>query len=123
MKFGVFYEHQLPQPCENGGEQKMFSNALEQIELADRIGFNYIWQVERHFLKEYSHSSAPEVFLGWRFAAYKEYSHLATHLSSPPRHNHPARLTERLATLDLISGGHVEWGTGESASLIEMDLG
>ena len=63
MRLGVFYEHQLPQPWEEGSEQKLFNDALEQIELADRLGFDNMWEVEHHFLEEYSHSSAPEVFL------------------------------------------------------------
>ncbi|MCP3380507.1 LLM class flavin-dependent oxidoreductase [Bradyrhizobium sp. CCGUVB4N] len=120
MKFGVFYEHQLPQPWENGGEKELFDNALEQIELADQLGFDYMWQVEHHFLEEYSHSSAPEVFLGAVSQRTKNIRVGHGICLSPPHYNHPARVAERLATLDLISGGRVEWGTGESASLIEM---
>ena len=63
MRFGVFYEHQLPRPWVDGVELKLFQDALEQIEVADRLGFDYAWEVEHHFLDEYSHSSAPEVFL------------------------------------------------------------
>ena len=64
MRFGIFYEHQLPRPWTAGAEQRLFTDALEQVELADRLGFDYLWEVEHHFLEEYSHSSAPEVFLG-----------------------------------------------------------
>ena len=39
----------------------------------------------------------------------------------PPNYNHPARVAERIATLDLVSNGRVEWGTGESATAVEMD--
>ena len=63
MKFGLFYEHQIPRPWEEGVEHKLFQDALDQVELADQLGFDYIWEVEHHFLEEYSHSSAPEVFL------------------------------------------------------------
>src|SRR5215213_10289771 len=63
MKFGIFYEHQLPRPWSDDSEQKLISDALEQVELADRMGFDVVWEVEHHFLEEYSHSSAPEVFL------------------------------------------------------------
>src|SRR5579883_2049801 len=63
MKFGIFYEHQLPQPWEDDAEQRLYRDALEQVELADRLGIDYVWEVEHHFLEEYSHSSAPEVFL------------------------------------------------------------
>ncbi|WFU14473.1 LLM class flavin-dependent oxidoreductase [Bradyrhizobium sp. CB3481] len=120
MKLGLFYEHQVPRPWEEGSERKLFSDALKQIELADRLGFDYMWEVEHHFLEEYSHSSAPEVFLG---AVSQRTSNIRIGHGiclSPPNYNHPARVAERLATLDLISGGRVDWGTGESASLIEM---
>ena len=63
MRFGVFYELQLPRPWNEGDERNLFHQALEQVELADRLGFDYAWEVEHHFLEEYSHSSAPEVFL------------------------------------------------------------
>ena len=63
MRFGIFYEHQLPRPWADGAEQKLISDALDQVELADRLGIDYVWEVEHHFLEEYSHSSASEVFL------------------------------------------------------------
>ena len=63
MKFGIFYELQLPRPWEAESEYQLVQNALDQIELADKLGFDYAWEVEHHFLEEYSHSSAPEVFL------------------------------------------------------------
>ena len=63
MKLGIFYEHQLPKPWGPDSEHRLLQNSLEQIELADRLGYDYAWEVEHHFLEEYSHSSAPEVFL------------------------------------------------------------
>ena len=39
----------------------------------------------------------------------------------PPRYNHPARVAERIATLDLVSNGRADWGTGESATALEME--
>ena len=63
MKFGIFYEHQLPRDWDEFSEHKLIKNSLNQIELADQLGYDYAWEVEHHFLEEYSHSSAPEVFL------------------------------------------------------------
>ena len=63
MQFGIFYEHQLPKPWSDGDEFRLLRDALDQVELADRLGIDYAWEVEHHFLDEYSHSSAPEVFL------------------------------------------------------------
>jgi len=63
VRFGIFYEHQLPRPWSANSEAELLRQALEQVELADRLGFDYVWEVEHHFLEEYSHSSAPELFL------------------------------------------------------------
>ena len=65
MKFGIFYELQCPRPWEADTEQKLYQNALSQVELADKLGYHYAWEVEHHFLEEYSHSPQPEVFLGF----------------------------------------------------------
>ena len=62
MRFGVFYELQLPRPWNKGDERNLFHQALEQVALADRLGFDHAWEVEHHFLDEYSHSSSPEIF-------------------------------------------------------------
>jgi alkanesulfonate monooxygenase SsuD/methylene tetrahydromethanopterin reductase-like flavin-dependent oxidoreductase (luciferase family) len=120
MKFGLFYEHQLPQPWGEESELRLYQQALDQIELADRLGIDYVWEVEHHFLEEYSHSSAPEVFLAACSQRTKRIrlGHGITLM--PPGYNHPARVAERIATLDLVSNGRVEWGTGESATAVEM---
>jgi alkanesulfonate monooxygenase SsuD/methylene tetrahydromethanopterin reductase-like flavin-dependent oxidoreductase (luciferase family) len=121
MRFGIFYEHQLPRPWPEGGELKLFQDALAQVELADRLGIDYAWEVEHHFLEEYSHSSAPEVFLAAASQRTKRIRLGHGIVLMPPGYNHPARVAERLATLDLVSNGRVEWGTGESASRAELE--
>src|SRR3954462_441811 len=120
MRFGIFYEHQMPRPGEDGAHEKLLRDALEQVELADRAGFDYVWEVEHHFLEEYSHSSAPEVFLA---AASQRTERIRVGpgiVQLPPAFNHPARIAERAATLDLISGGRLELGTGEASSQAEL---
>lgn len=120
MKFGLFYEHNLPRPWADGDEQKLFGEVLEQVELADKLGYDYVWQVEHHFLEEYAHSSAPEVLLS-AYSQRTEHIRLGHGIvQTPPRYNHPARIAERIATLDLVSGGRVEFGTGESSSNAEL---
>ncbi len=120
MKFGLFYEHQIPRPWKEGAEHKLFQDALDQVELADKLGFDYIWEVEHHFLEEYSHSSAPEVFLAACSQRTKQIRLGHGIVLMPPAYNHPARVAERISTLDLVSNGRVEWGTGESASHMEL---
>ncbi|MGH2963280.1 MAG: LLM class flavin-dependent oxidoreductase, partial [Solirubrobacterales bacterium] len=120
MRFSLFYEHQLPRPWEPDSERTLLENALEQIVLAERAGFDCVWEVEHHFLEEYSHSSAPEVFLA---AASQRTERIRLGhgiVQLPPAINHPARVAERVATLDLVSGGRVEFGSGEGSSAGEL---
>ncbi|HMG43099.1 MAG TPA: LLM class flavin-dependent oxidoreductase, partial [Acidimicrobiales bacterium] len=121
MKFGIFYEHQLPRPWAEDSEHKLLHEALEQVELADRLGIDYVWEVEHHFLEEYSHSSAPEVFLA---AASQRTERIRLGhgiVQLPFGFNHTARVAERAATLDLLSNGRVDLGTGEASSATELD--
>jgi alkanesulfonate monooxygenase SsuD/methylene tetrahydromethanopterin reductase-like flavin-dependent oxidoreductase (luciferase family) len=120
MKFGIFYEHQLPRPWHETSEYELIQNALEQVSLADRLGFDVVWEVEHHFLEEYSHSSAPEVFLAACASRTKDIRLGHGIIQTAPGYNHPARTAERVATLDLISGGRVEFGSGESSSEAEL---
>lgn len=120
MKFGIFYEHQLPRPWDTNAELALIRDALDQVELADRLGIEYLWEVEHHFLEEYSHSSAPEVFLA--AASQRTENIRLGHgiIQTAPGYNHPVRTAERVATLDLVSGGRVEFGSGESSSEAEL---
>src|SRR6266542_1426393 len=120
MRFGIFYEHQLPRPWGPNDEHRLLTDALEQVELADRLGVDYLWLVEHHFLEEYSHSSAPEVFLA---AASQRTSRIRLGhgiVQLPFNFNHTARVAERIATLDLVSDGRVDFGTGEASSEAEL---
>jgi alkanesulfonate monooxygenase SsuD/methylene tetrahydromethanopterin reductase-like flavin-dependent oxidoreductase (luciferase family) len=118
MKFGIFYEHQLPRPWKEDSEYNLIQNSLTQIELADKLGYDYAWEVEHHFLEEYSHSSAPEVFLSAASQRTKNIrlGHGIIQLTT----NHPARVAERVSTLDLVSNGRVELGIGEGSSVTEL---
>ncbi|HZT88232.1 MAG TPA: LLM class flavin-dependent oxidoreductase [Stellaceae bacterium] len=118
MKFGVFYEHQLPRPWGPNSEYELLQQSLAQVELADRLGYHYVWEVEHHFLEEYSHSSAPEVFLGAASQRTRQIrlGHGIVQLTT----NQPHRVAERAATLDLLSGGRLELGMGEGAGPAEL---
>src|SRR5690348_15550626 len=118
MKFGIFYELQLPRPWQDGDEEKLYHDALAQLETADRLGYHYAWVVEHHFLEEYSHSPAPESFLA--AASQRTQRIRLGHGILQLTTNHPARVAERVAVLDILSRGRCEFGMGESASITEL---
>jgi alkanesulfonate monooxygenase SsuD/methylene tetrahydromethanopterin reductase-like flavin-dependent oxidoreductase (luciferase family)/putative sterol carrier protein len=121
MRFGIFYEHQLPRPWDADSERRLIAEALDQVELADRLGIDSVWEVEHHFLEEYSHSSASEVFLA---AASQRTQRIRLGfgiVAMPPGYQHPARVAEKVSMLDLVSGGRVEFGSGETSSGAELE--
>ncbi|MGY3407223.1 alkanesulfonate monooxygenase SsuD/methylene tetrahydromethanopterin reductase-like flavin-dependent oxidoreductase (luciferase family) [Bradyrhizobium sp. GM5.1] len=118
MKFGIFYELQLPRPWVAGDELSLYQNALSQMELADSLGYDHAWVVEHHFLEEYSHSPSPESFLA--AASQRTRNIRLGHGILQLTTNHPARVAERVAVLDLLSNGRCEFGMGESASITEL---
>jgi alkanesulfonate monooxygenase SsuD/methylene tetrahydromethanopterin reductase-like flavin-dependent oxidoreductase (luciferase family) len=118
MKFGLFYELQLPRPWREDSEHSLFQNALEQVALADELGVDFAWAVEHHFMEEYSHCSAPEVFLA--AASQRTQNMRLAHGIIQLTTNDVARVAERVATLDLVSRGRVELGVGEGATTTEL---
>lgn len=120
MKFSLFFEMQLADPTPDK-EIKVFLDCLEQARFADQLGYHCIWEVEHHGLYEYAHSSAPEVFLSFVAANTKRIriGHGCTLL--PHRYNHPIRVAERIATLDILSGGRVNLGTAKSHTRVERE--
>jgi alkanesulfonate monooxygenase SsuD/methylene tetrahydromethanopterin reductase-like flavin-dependent oxidoreductase (luciferase family) len=121
MRFGVLFELQMRKPWGPGQEQRTYLDALEQARAAERAGFEYAWAVEHHFLTEFSHCSAPEVFLA---AVAQQTSTIRIGhgiVLLPAGFNHPFRVAERVAALDILSGGRVEFGSGRSVT--EQELG
>lgn len=121
MQFGTFYPLQIPRPWDEGSEVEAYRNALAQVELCDRLGFSHAWAMEHHFLEEYSHSSAPEIFLAACSQITRQIRLGHGVVLMPSGYNHPARVAEKLAALDVISNGRVEWGTGEGSSAMELE--
>jgi len=120
MKFGLLYEMQLPRPWKPDSEQQMFDQCLEEVQVADKLGYDYIWANEHHFTEEYSHAGAPEVFLAAAAALTRQIRIGHAVVLTAPAYNAPARVAERIGALDLVSHGRVEFGTGESASHVEL---
>jgi alkanesulfonate monooxygenase SsuD/methylene tetrahydromethanopterin reductase-like flavin-dependent oxidoreductase (luciferase family) len=121
MKFGLLYEMETPRPWHALSEYNIYWEALAQIELADRIGIDYVWEVEHHFLEEYSHSPAPEVFYGAVSQRTKNIRIAHGVRLLPFNFNHPIRIAEQAAVLDIISNGRVDVGIGRSTTAQELD--
>ncbi len=121
MKFGLLYEMETPRPWNALSEYNVYWEALAQIELADRIGIDYVWEVEHHFLEEYSHSSAPEVFYGAVSQRTKNIRIAHGVRLLPFNFNNPIKVAEQAAVLDILSNGRMELGTGRSTTSQELD--
>jgi len=120
MKFGGIHLMQLPRPWTTESEHRLLNEALELAELADQSGLDYVWGSEHHFLEEYSHSAAPEHFLAACSQRTKNIRLAHGIIQTPPSINHPARVAERIAMLDLISNGRCEFGMGSGATATEL---
>src|SRR5260370_5977369 len=120
MQLPVMYDLFTPQPMDATTEHQIIQQTLEQIELADRLGFRAVWAVEHHFLEEYAHLSAPEIILA---AASQRTSRIRLGhglLNTLPAINHPFRVAERVATLEHVSNGRVEFGPRDGPSSLAL---
>ncbi|CAA0080957.1 Alkanal monooxygenase alpha chain [Halioglobus japonicus] len=115
-RFGIY--HELEVRGRSGEiEQQSFGETMHQIELADQLGYSSAWFVEHHFTRGFSHSSAPDLVLA-AIARTTKNIRLGMGVSLLPFLS-PIRIAERIGTLDVISGGRVEFGTGRGASPLE----
>src|SRR5437660_1238574 len=120
MKFGLFFELSVPRPLTPAADRRMYELSLEQVKLADEPGFDKLSTVEHHFLEQYSHSSAPDLWLT-SVACHTKNIRIGHGICTLlPAYNHPIRAAERAAWLDIISGGRLEFGTGRSTTWTEL---
>ncbi|MDT4934522.1 MAG: hypothetical protein QOK11_2414 [Pseudonocardiales bacterium] len=124
MEFGIFAQAHVPQhELDQNWSGSEHDRLMREVELAvegERAGFKYVWASEHHFLEEYSHMSAPEVFLAY-VAAQTTTMHIGSAIFNiTPPVNHPARVAERVAMLDQLSGGRFEFCTGRGSSSTEQ---
>jgi alkanesulfonate monooxygenase SsuD/methylene tetrahydromethanopterin reductase-like flavin-dependent oxidoreductase (luciferase family) len=104
-------------------EQATYYSAIEQVKLADKLGFGTAWFVEHHFRPEMSHCPAPEAVLG-ALSQVTENIRLGFGVTLTPHpFRHPILNAERIATVDVLSRGRVEWGTGRSTPLERISFG
>ena len=114
MKFGIMTQLQMPRPWEPNAELTTYRNMLDQADAAERAGFQYFWLTEMHFFEEIGHSPCPDMLLA---AVSQRTSRIrlgfAVILVTPSA---PLLLAERVATLDVLSNGRVEFGMGRGST-------
>jgi alkanesulfonate monooxygenase SsuD/methylene tetrahydromethanopterin reductase-like flavin-dependent oxidoreductase (luciferase family) len=118
MKFALIYQVQLPKPWTDVSEYQLFQNILTQVSFAEEMGFEGVWFMEHHFAPEQSHSSAPDMILA-ALSQRTSKMRLGLAVVLTPVH-HPLHTAERVATLDLLSGGRVELGVGRSGHPFQL---
>jgi alkanesulfonate monooxygenase SsuD/methylene tetrahydromethanopterin reductase-like flavin-dependent oxidoreductase (luciferase family) len=121
MKFSMIFEAQLAFPTPER-ERQVIHDCVQQAVLAEEVGFDRIWAVEHHALRWYAHMSAPEIFLTWVAAKTSRIRIGHGVVCMPFNYNHPVRVAERAAMLDVLSGGRLDLGAGRGATLQEMSL-
>lgn len=115
MKFSLIYEAQTADPT-RAGDHRVFEETVEQVLLAEECGFDVVWAVEHTALTMYAHMSAPETFLAYVAGATKRIGIGHGVICLPPKLNHPVKVAERCATLDILSGGRLHVGFGKGGT-------
>jgi alkanesulfonate monooxygenase SsuD/methylene tetrahydromethanopterin reductase-like flavin-dependent oxidoreductase (luciferase family) len=118
MQFSMIFEAQTADPT-RGGEFRVMHDCVEQAVLAERVGFDRVWSVEHHCLKWYAHMSAPETFLAYVAAKTERIRIGHGVVCLPFRMNHPVKVAERVAMLDILSKGRVDFGIGKGGTAQE----
>ncbi|MGW0389550.1 LLM class flavin-dependent oxidoreductase [Streptomyces sp. NPDC003042] len=121
MKFSMIFEAQLVDPTP-ARERQVIHDCVEQAVLAEDMGFDRIWAVEHHSLTQYAHMSASEIFLTWVAARTRRIRIGHGVVTMPFGYQHPVRVAERAAMLDVLSGGRVDIGAGRGATRQEMAM-
>ena len=115
MRFSLIYEAQTVD-ASRAGDRKVFEEMVEQAELADQMGFDVLWCVEHTALTNYAHMSVPETFLAYIAGRTSQIGLGHGVVCLPPAMNHPVKVAERVALLDILSKGRVHFGVGKGGT-------
>ncbi|RVU15743.1 LLM class flavin-dependent oxidoreductase [Streptomyces antnestii] len=121
MKFSMIFEAQLADPTPEN-ERRVIKDCVEQAVYAEEMGFDRVWAVEHHSLTQYAHMSASEIFLTWVAARTSRIRIGHGVVTMPFGYQHPVRVAERAAMLDVLSDGRVDIGAGRGATKQEMRM-
>jgi alkanesulfonate monooxygenase SsuD/methylene tetrahydromethanopterin reductase-like flavin-dependent oxidoreductase (luciferase family) len=115
VKFSLIYEAQTDDTS-RAGDAQILTEIVEQALLAEQVGFDVIWAVEHTALEKYAHMSVPETFLAF-IAGRTTRIHVGHGvICLPPHMNHPVKVAERCAALDILSCGRLHVGFGKGGT-------
>ena len=119
MEIGIYSFVEAPLDPVTGGQRgarERIAHILEEIEVADSVGLD-VFGIGEHHRPDYV-SSSPATILAAAAARTKKIrlTSAVTVLSSAD----PVRVFQDFATLDLISGGRLEFGTARSSTWTEL---
>ena len=115
MRFSIIYEAQTASPGRED-DHRMFREIIEQVRLAEALDFDIIWAVEHTALTMYAHMSAPETFLAYVAGITTRIGIGHGVICLPPKMNHPVKVAERCAMLDILSNGRLHVGFGKGGT-------
>jgi alkanesulfonate monooxygenase SsuD/methylene tetrahydromethanopterin reductase-like flavin-dependent oxidoreductase (luciferase family) len=114
MKFGLMTQIQIPRPWEPNAEEIAYKNMLAQAVAGEAAGFEYYWLTEMHFFRQIGHSPSPDL-LHAAISQCTSKIRLGFAVLLLPMHN-PFMLAERVASVDVLSQGRVDFGFGRGSS-------
>src|SRR5258708_14187920 len=114
-KFSIIYEAQTEDET-RAGDAKIFGEIVDQVILAEECGFDTVWCVEHTSLSNYAHMSAPETFLAYIAGRTSRIGLGHGVICLPPAMNHPIKVAQRIAMLDILSKGRLHFGVGKGGS-------
>jgi len=112
VKFDLFYEVMVPKDWTEEVERQIYRDTLDEIVYADQLGYETVWIARHHGTAGFSHTSSPEVLFG-ALAVQTSRIRLGFGVELLPL-VHPVYVAERAATLDVVSNGRVDVGTGRT---------
>jgi alkanesulfonate monooxygenase SsuD/methylene tetrahydromethanopterin reductase-like flavin-dependent oxidoreductase (luciferase family) len=114
VKFGLMTQLQIPRPSEPQAERTAYRNLIDQGVAGESAGFHYFWLTEMHFFKQIGHSPCPDL-LHAAISQRTQRIRLGFAVLLLTLHN-PYMLAERVATVDVLSNGRVDFGFGRGST-------
>jgi len=118
MRFGLYYEMQTPPGADH---HRVYWDVVQQVETADRLGFDVVTLVEHHCREQFSISANPLAF----FTAMAQRAprlRFRTAVHTLPLHN-PIRLAGEIAVADILTNGRIECGIGRGHPWVLISAG